>query len=147
MTKADDQDDEDCPASRLSSNELMGTQADAYRGCAEMRSKPPSQQGFARPAVLAALLLAGAAIITGCAAATVADHMPAAVGGLPEGTPPRPETPAAYPAVNDMPPPRASTVLTGEEQTKIEDELVAARNRAATAGGSTGKPAGSTRDP
>jgi hypothetical protein len=112
-----------------------------------MGSKPPQRQGFARHAVLAALLLAGAVIITGCAAATIADHVPVVAGGLPEGTPPRPETPAAYPAVNDMPPPRASAVLTGEEQKKIEDELVAARNRAATAGGSSGKPAGSTRDP
>jgi hypothetical protein len=111
-----------------------------------MRSKPPSQQGFARRAALAALLLAGAAIITGCAS-TIADHMPTAAGGLPEGTPSRPETPSAYPAVNAMPPPRDSTVLTSEEQKKIEDELVAVRNRAATAGGSTGKPAGSTRDP
>jgi hypothetical protein len=112
-----------------------------------MKSKPRSQQVFARPAVLAALLLAGAAIIAGCAAPTIADHMPTAVGGLPQGTPPRPETPSAYPAVHDMPPPRGNTVLTSEEQKKIEDDLVAARNRAATAGGSTGKPAGSARDP
>jgi hypothetical protein len=112
-----------------------------------MRSRPPSQQGFTRPAVLAALLLAGAAIITGCAAATIADHVPTAAGGLPEGTPPRPQTPSAYPAVNNMPPPRGSTVLTSEEQKKIEDELVAARNRATTAGGATSKPAGSSRDP
>jgi hypothetical protein len=112
-----------------------------------MRSKPRSQQVFARSGVLTALLLAGAAIIAGCAASTIADHMPTAVGGLPQGTPPRPETPSAYPAVHDMPPPRGNTVLTGEEQKKIEDDLVAARNRAATASGSTGKPAGSARDP
>jgi hypothetical protein len=112
-----------------------------------MMSKPRSQQAFARPAVLAGLLLAGAAIIAGCASSHIADHMPAAVGGLPEGAPPRPETPSAYPAVHDMPPPRASTVLTSEEQTKIEEELVAARKRAATASGSPGKSAGSARNP
>jgi hypothetical protein len=112
-----------------------------------MRSKPQSQHGFARRAVLAAVLLAGAAIIAGCAAATVADHMPTAAGGLPAGTPPRPDTPSAYPAVHDMPPPRGDTVLTSEEQKKIEDELVAARNRAATASGSTAKSAGSARNP
>jgi hypothetical protein len=111
-----------------------------------MRSKPQSPQRFARPAVLAAVLLAVAAIVTGCAT-TIADHTPTAAGGLPEGTPPRPETPSAYPAVHDMPPPRGDTVLTSEEQKKIEDELVAARNRAATASGSTGKPAGSARSP
>jgi len=112
-----------------------------------MRSKSRSQQVFARRAVLAALLLAGAAIITGCAASTIGDHMPSAAGGLPEGTPPRPDTPSAYPAVHDMPPARENTVLTSEEQKKIEDELVAARNRAATASGATSKPAGSARDP
>jgi hypothetical protein len=111
-----------------------------------MTSKP-QQQGFARPAVLAALLLAGAAIITGCASSTIADRMPTAVGGLPEGTPPRPDTPSAYPPVHDRPPPRGETVLTSEEQKKIEDELVAARNRAATASGSAGKPAGSAGNP
>jgi hypothetical protein len=102
-----------------------------------MTSKP-QQQGFARPAVLAALLLAGAAIITGCASSTIADRMPTAVGGLP---------PSAYPPVHDRPPPRGETVLTSEEQKKIEDELVAARNRAATASGSAGKPAGSAGNP
>jgi hypothetical protein len=107
-----------------------------------MRSKPQSQQAIAKPAALVGLLLAVAVIIAGCAAATIADHMPAAVGGLPEGTPSRPETPSAYPAVHDMPPPRRDTVLTSEEQQKVEDELVAARNRAATAGGSAGKSAG-----
>src|SRR5712692_12083893 len=108
-----------------------------------MELKPQSQQVFARLAVLAALLLATAAIIAGCTS-TISDHMPAAAGGLPEGAPPRPETPSAYPAVHDMPPPRGETVLTSEEQKKVEDELVAARNRAATAGG---KPAGGARNP
>jgi len=111
-----------------------------------MRSNPHQQHGFARPALLAALLLAGAAIMTGCAAPSIADRMPTAVGGLPEGAPPRPETPSAYPAVHDMPPPRAETVLTSEQQKQVEDELIAARNRAATATGSIGKPDGSTRN-
>ena len=76
--------------------------------------------------------------------------MPAAIGGLPEGAPPRPETPAEYPAVHDLPPPRSETVLTGEQQKQVEDELIAARNRAATATGSigsTGKAAGNARNP
>jgi hypothetical protein len=112
-----------------------------------MRSRRHSPQGFARPAVLSALLLAAAVLIAGCAAATVADRMPTAIGGLPEGTPARPNTPSAYPAVNDMPSPRDDKVLTSEEQRKVEDELVAARNRAATANGPTGKPAASTGNP
>ena len=87
-----------------------------------------------------------AAIMTGCASSGVVDRVPTAVGGLPEGAPPRPETPTAYPAVHDMPPPRSETVLTSEQQKQVEEELIAARNRAATATGSIGK-AGSARNP
>jgi len=76
----------------------------------------------------------------GCAS-TVADRTPTAMGGLPEDTPARPSTPSAYPAVNDVPPPRSSTVLSSADQKKLEDELAAARSRAAAAAG-TGKPAG-----
>jgi len=61
----------------------------------------------------------------------VADHLPNAVGGLPDGTPQRPTTSMPYPAVHDMPPPRATTVLTDEETRKLESDLIAARNRAA----------------
>lgn len=50
---------------------------------------------------------------------------------LPENTPPRPETPAAYLPVHDMPAPRSAPVLTLEEQKKIEQELAAARDRQA----------------
>jgi hypothetical protein len=87
------------------------------------------------PRVLAAvLLLSAAAVLSACASANVGDHLPTAAGGLPEGTPQRPATPAAYPAVNDMPPPRESQVLTYEEQKKLEDDLIAARTRAAASG-------------
>lgn len=64
--------------------------------------------------------------------------MPAAIGGLPEGAPARPETPPAYPAVHDMPPARDSTMLSGAEQKKLEDELAAARARAAAANAAAG---------
>ena len=96
-----------------------------------------SQQALPRRALVAALLFAGALILTGCA---VGDHMPAAIGGLPAGTPQRPATPAPYPAVNDTPPPRSSTVLTDEEQKKLHDDLLAARKR-------TANPAGGARNP
>jgi hypothetical protein len=89
-------------------------------------------------------LLAGLLLLAGCAAATIADHMPTAAGGLPERAPPRPEMPRSYPAVHDMPPPRATSVLTEEEQKKLEDDLAAARKRAA---GAAGKPAGSAGRP
>ena len=56
----------------------------------------------------AAMLLAGAAVLAGCSATTVADHVPTAIGGLPEGAPQRSADPPAYPAVHDMPPKRNS---------------------------------------
>jgi hypothetical protein len=99
----------------------------------------PRRQAIARVSFLAAFLGTGAAIVAGCAASTVADRVPAAIGGLPEGAPPRPATPAAYPAVHDMPPARSTAVLTSEEQAKVEEELVAARNRNAAASGSNGR--------
>lgn len=83
---------------------------------------------------LAAALVAVAVVLAGCSAgSTVADHLPNAVGGLPEGTPQRPTTSMPYPAVHDMPPPRATTVLTDAETKKLESDLIAARNRAAEA--------------
>jgi len=103
-----------------------------------MRSRRQSPQCFARGA-LPALLLAAAVAIAGCAGATVADHVPTAIGGLPDAAPPRPGAPSAYPAVNEMPSPRDDKVLTSEEQYKIEDELIAARNRVSTLNASNGK--------
>lgn len=83
---------------------------------------------------LAVGLIAAAGMLAGCSAgSTVADRLPSALGGLPEGTPQRPTTASAYPAVHDMPPPRPTPVLTDAEQTKLESDLAAARNRAAEA--------------
>src|SRR5262245_39889976 len=83
---------------------------------------------------LAAELVAVAGILAGCSAGrTFAVHLPTALGGLPDGNPQRPDTSRAYPAVHDMPPPRATTVLTDAETKKLESDLVAARNRAAEA--------------
>jgi hypothetical protein len=49
--------------------------------------------------------------------------------GLPAGAPARPEAAPAYPAVHDIPPPRTNAVLTSTEQVRMEEELVAARDR------------------
>ena len=80
-------------------------------------------------ALAAALLAFGSVILAGCTVGSLGDHMPTAVGGLPENTPARPATPAAYPAVHDRPPPRSENVLTDEERKKLEDDLIAARKR------------------
>jgi hypothetical protein len=101
-------------------------------------------------AVLA--LFAAAAILPACSASMIGDHLPTAAGGLPEGAPQRPDAPAAYPAVHDLPPKRQDTVLTDEEQKKLEEDLIAARKRTVGAAGgasadANAKPAGGARNP
>jgi hypothetical protein len=73
----------------------------------------------------AATALAGACLLAGCS--SVMSELPAQLGGLPAGTPARPESPPAYPAVHDMPPPRSAAVLTDEERKKVEADLAAMR--------------------
>ena len=91
--------------------------------------------------MLVAMLIAAAVGLAGCSAGSmVGDHMPTALGGLPEGAPQRATKPYAYPAVHDMPPPRGSTVLTDAEQKKLEDDLIAARTRTGEAAKPVGRP-------
>jgi hypothetical protein len=78
--------------------------------------------------ILAALGLAMAAALAGCSSAAVIDQLPTNVG-LPAGTPERPATPYLYPAVHDMPPPRATPTMTEEQQVKLEKELTVVRER------------------
>ena len=73
-----------------------------------------------------------ATMLTGCGT-IIADHLPTAVGGLPEGGPDRPSKQGNFPAVHDFSTPRASTVLTDAEQKKLEDDLIAARTRTGAA--------------
>ena len=83
-----------------------------------------------RVAALLAAAIAAAAWMSGCAdisqkfAATASQ---APYIGLPENAPARPPTPAAYPAVHDMPVPRNNVTLTNFEQKKLEEDLVAER--------------------
>jgi len=77
--------------------------------------------------LLASLLLAGAATVSGCS--TVIDAIPTAVGGLPEGVPERPAA-QEYPAVHDLPPPRADTPLNETEKKRLKDDLIKVRDRA-----------------
>ena len=69
-----------------------------------------------------------AAVLTGCAPGPIIDRLPGDLG-LPAGAPARPETPYEYPAVHDMPPDRASSPMTEEEQVRLEKELIKVRDR------------------
>jgi hypothetical protein len=74
----------------------------------------------------------------------VEDRLPVAAGGLSDAAPPRPTAEVAYPAVHNMPPARATTPLSYDQQKRLEDDLIAARakyggkDEAPAATGSTG---------
>ena len=76
--------------------------------------------------IWAALSLA--AVLAGCAPGPIIDRLPGELG-LPAGAPARPETPYEYPAVHEMPPDRASSPMTEEEQVRLEKELINVRDR------------------
>ena len=77
--------------------------------------------------ILAACCLA--AWLTGCSAGPVGDTLPQSLGGLPADTPPPPKAPYQYPAVHDMPPPRATDPLSEKQQWQLEQDLNALRDR------------------
>ena len=62
-------------------------------------------------------------LATACSSYT-GDVLPHSMGGLPANAPERPAVPPPFPAVHEMPPPRANTVLTDEERRKAEEDLV-----------------------
>jgi hypothetical protein len=69
-----------------------------------------------------------AVLVAGCAPGMISDHMPGEMA-IPAGAPARPTTAYVYPAVHDMPAPRATTPMTDEEQDTVERDLRAARDR------------------
>ncbi len=83
---------------------------------------------------VAALLVIGAGTMAGCSSVShvVADSWPRMLGGLPEGVPPRLETPPAYMPVHDVPPPRDTKRMTPQEKAKVEAEMAASRTQNAT---------------
>lgn len=97
-------------------------------------------------------LWAGAAValtalfLAGCS--SVPDSIPTALGGLPEGVPPRPQDPGAYPAVHDTPPDRDDAALSQAETKRLREELTQTRTRilGPNASSSSGD-AGSARRP
>lgn len=90
--------------------------------------------------ILAAFGLATATALAGCSSGAVIDQLPSTLG-LPAGTPERPATGYQYPAVHDMPPPRATPTMSEEQQVKEEEELKAVRDRQETRDGAAKKTA------
>ena len=99
------------------------------RYCLATMSKSRSLGGNLRQfaLLLLGLTLAFAGVGPLASCSTMGGDIPTAMGGLPDGAPDRPQTPAPYPAVHDMPPPRKSTVLTEEEKKKVEAQLAIMR--------------------
>ena len=96
-----------------------------------MRSSPIDDERLTPPRqrlVLAMLVTAGLIGLGGCTS-TLAS-LPGI--GEPAGLPERPVTPAAYPAVHDMPTPRETKPLTESERKELEAQLTQVRDRQMT---------------
>lgn len=85
-----------------------------------------------------ALVCAGSISLASCS--TALSELPTQAGGLPAGTPERPAAAPEYPAVHDMPPRRATAVLSEEEKKKVEAELAAMRAAQARRAKASGEP-------
>ncbi|WP_225704399.1 hypothetical protein [Bradyrhizobium cenepequi] len=83
----------------------------------------------------AGALLASAIAVSGCST-SIAD-LPGV--GVPADAPARPKEAGGYLPVHDMPPDREEAPMKPAEQAKIEAELLAARERQATAAQKAGK--------
>ena len=57
------------------------------------------------------------------------DHLPNAVGGLPEGAPARPAADTAYPAVHNVPPARANADTPATTGSTSDSKAASARNQ------------------
>lgn len=91
----------------------------------ETRQAPvPAPRGFVLGAVVAASLA-----LCGCASGL--NHIGDAdmTGSLAATGDPEMPAPSLFPAVHDVPPPRAGTTLSDYEQRRLENELIAARDR------------------
>jgi hypothetical protein len=66
-------------------------------------------------------------MLAGCG--SMGSQLPGALGGEPGDMPARPAAAFPFPAVHDVPPPRAESPMTDEQQAKMEKDLTLARAR------------------
>ena len=85
-------------------------------------------RGFGRTALTA---LGLALVLGGCSSGAFIDKLPGEMAE-PADAPARPVTPYVFPAVHDIPPPRATPTMTEDQQIKLENDLAAARDRQET---------------
>ncbi|MGY4479009.1 hypothetical protein [Bradyrhizobium sp. USDA 3364] len=83
----------------------------------------------------AAMLLASLVALSGCSS-TIADMT------MPADAPARSKDAGGYLPVHDLPPDRADPTIKPADQAKIEQELIAARDRQASTGASTAAQSG-----
>jgi hypothetical protein len=89
-------------------------------------------------------------LLSACSSSNrIGESLPPSLGGFPAGMPERPAVQPDYPAVHDLPPPRADTTLSDAEKKSLKDDLIASRERAGLRGGvkkvDTGKPTGAKK--
>jgi hypothetical protein len=110
-----------------------GTVADEIKarayGSSEAGTFVEMSAGRQSRVVVWGVLLTAALTLGGCSS-TIAD-LP--VVGTPSDAPARPKEAGAYLPVHDLPPDRDAEVIPPKERTKIEAELIAARDRQAQA--------------
>ena len=110
-----------------------GTVADEIKarayGTSEAGTFVEMSAGRQNRVVVWGVLLTAALTLGGCSS-TIAD-LP--VVGTPSDAPARPKEAGAYLPVHDLPPDRDAEVIPPKERTKIEAELIAARDRQAQA--------------
>lgn len=84
-----------------------------------------------RAVMVGCALVSAGGLLAGCSSVShvVADHWPRALGGLPEGVPPRQENPPEYVSINEAPPTRDTKKLTPQERAKYEAEMAASRTQ------------------
>ncbi|HEX5212620.1 MAG TPA: hypothetical protein VFW22_12920 [Pseudolabrys sp.] len=72
-----------------------------------------------------------AMVLGGCSSGALIDKLPGEMAE-PADAPTRPVTPYVYPAVHDIPPPRATPTMSEDQQIKLEKDLAVARDKQET---------------
>lgn len=83
-------------------------------------------------------------VLVGCSSGALIDKLPGEMAE-PADAPARPVTPYVYPAVHDIPPPRATPTMSEDQQIKLEKDLSVARDRQETREKAAAAPAPSAK--